>query len=297
LKKHPWTWVDTTAKRRRAETDITSSSILCIDTEYDSFRFFQDKLCLIQIRAEKRSYLFDPLNGMDLSFLAGPFADAAVLKILHAGDNDVRLLNRDYGFRFTHVFDTHRAAAVLGCHYLSLAALIQQYLDIDLEKNKKVQRSQWDNRPLSEEQLRYAVLDTAFLRPLYEKLSASILSRGLEKEAARVFDEVAEAVWQEKTYDVRSYKRVKAYPLLTAVQKKSLQRLFVWRFQKAREINRAVFMLFSEEELVRLARMETLTSDGLREECGFSAERVTRFGAEILKILQQRDYLPGQPSR
>ena len=281
--------MDSPAKRRRAETDIDSSSILCIDTEYDSFRYFQDKLCLIQIRAEKRSYLFDPLNGMDLSFLTGPFADPAVLKILHAGDNDVRLLNRDYGFRFTHVFDTHRAAAMLGCRYLSLATLIHEFLDIDLEKNKKVQRSQWDNRPLSEEQIRYAVLDTAFLRPLYEKLSVQIRNRGFEKEAARMFEEVADAAWQEKTFDVRGYKRTKAYPLLNPVQKKSLQRLFQWRFQKARELNRAIFMIFSEEELVRLARVETLTAAGLRDECGFSAERVARFGAEILQILKQRD--------
>jgi ribonuclease D len=291
LNKHPWTWVDSPAKRRSAEKDMRTSSILCIDTEYDSFRYFHDKLCLIQIRAEMRSYLFDPLNGMDLSFLAEPFIDSAILKILHAGDNDIRLLKRDYGFAFRNVFDTHRAAAILGCHYLSLATLIHEYLDIDLEKKKKVQRSEWDKRPLSEEQLRYAVLDTAYLRPLYEKLTAQIRARGLEKQAAHAFGEIIEATWQEKAFDVRGTKRIKAYPLLTSIQKKRLKSLYLWRFQRARELNRAIFMILSEQDLVNLARMETLTPAGLRDECGFSAERAARLGKEILQILKQQDGL------
>ena len=291
LNKHPWTWVDSPAKRRSAEKDMQTSSILCIDTEYDSFRYFHDKLCLIQIRAEKRSYLFDPLNGVDLSFLAEPFADPAILKILHAGDNDIRLLKRDYGFAFRNVFDTHRAAAILGCHYLSLSTLIHEYLDVDLEKKKKVQRSEWDKRPLTEDQLRYAVLDTAYLRPLYEKLAADIRARGLEKGAARAFEEITAATWHEKTFDAGGHKRMKTYSLLTAVQKKRLRGLFRWRFQKAREMNRAIFMVLSDQELVNLARVETLTPAGIKAECGFSAERAARFGKEILQILIQQDGL------
>jgi ribonuclease D len=291
LKKHPWSWVDSSAKRRLAETDMQSSSILCIDTEYDSFRYFHDKLCLIQIRAEKRSYLFDPLNGVDLSFLAEPFADPAILKILHAGDNDIRLLKRDYGFVFRNVFDTHRAAAILGCHYLSLSTLIHEYLDVDLEKKKKVQRSEWDKRPLSEEQLLYAILDTAYLKPLYEKLAAEIRARGLEKAAARAFEEIITATWHEKAFDATGHRRIKAYHLLTAAQKKRLRGLFRWRFQKARELNRAIFMVLSEQDLVNLSRVETLTPAGIKAECGFSTERTARFGKEILDILKQQDGL------
>jgi ribonuclease D len=287
--KHPWTWVDTPAKRRSAEKDMRASSILCIDTEYDSFRYFHDKLCLIQIRAERRSYVIDPLNGVDLSFLAEPFADPAILKILHAGDNDIRLLKRDYGFTFQNVFDTHRAAALLGCHYLSLATLIHEYLGVDLEKKKKIQRSDWDNRPLSEEQLKYAVLDTAYLKPLYEKLETQIRSGGLEKEAARAFEDITAVTWHEKAFDASGYKRIKAYPLLTAVQKKRLRGLFRWRFHKARELNRAIFMVLSEQDLVNLSRVESVTPAGLKAECGFSTERTARFGKEILDILKQQD--------
>jgi ribonuclease D len=164
-------------------------------------------------------------------------------------------------------------------------------MNIDLEKKKKVQRSEWDKRPLSEEQLVYAVLDTAYLRPLYEKLAAEIRARGLEKEASRAFEEITAATWHEKAFDTGGYKRIRAYPLLTAFQKKRLRGLFRWRFQKAREMNRAIFMVFSDQELVNLARVETLTPAGLKAECGFSAERAARFGKDILQILTQQDGL------
>ncbi len=287
MNKRQWTWVDTLVKRRYAEKEIKASPVLCIDTEYDSFRYFRDKLCLIQIKAEKRTYLFDPLNDLDISFLAEPFANSAILKILHAGDNDIRLLKRDYGFAFKNIFDTHRAAAILGCHYLSLSTLIGQYLGIDLEKKKKIQRSQWDKRPLSEEQLQYAVLDTAYLRPLYEKLVAEIYAKGLGKEALRAFADIAAVTWQEKTLDIQAHKKIKPYAFLSVDQKKSLKLLWSWRFQKARDLNRAIFMILSDQELVHLTKIENLTRTGLKTEGALSTERAARFGEEILNLLKR----------
>lgn len=287
MNKRQWTWVDTLVKRRHAEKEIKASPVLCIDTEYDSFRYFRDKLCLIQIKAEKRTYLFDPLNDLDISFLAEPFANSAILKILHAGDNDIRLLKRDYGFAFKNIFDTHRAAAILGCHYLSLSTLIGQHLGIDLEKKKKIQRSQWDKRPLSEEQLQYAVLDTAYLKPLYEKLVAEIYTKGLGKEALRAFADIAAVTWQEKMLDIQGHKKIKPYAFLSADQKKSLKLLWSWRFQKARNLNRAIFMILSDQELVNLTKIENLTRTGLKTEGALSTERAARFGEEILNLLKR----------
>ncbi len=286
LDQRPWTWVDSPPKRRSAARDIEASAVLSIDTEYDSFRYFRDKLCLIQIQAAKRTYLFDPLNGMDISFLAGPLAHPAVVKVLHAGDNDIRLLKRDYGFGFENVFDTHRAAAILGCRYLALSTLIAQYLGIELVKKKKIQRSQWDHRPLTEEQLRYAVLDTAYLLPLYERLSADIRDRGLEKQALRAFADVAAGTWQEKTLDVRGHRKVDGYAFLEADRKKALKRLYRWRFQKAREMNRAIFMILSDRDLLNLARVGDSTLSALKKEGGLSTEKAARYGEEIIGAIR-----------
>ncbi|MBK7552845.1 MAG: hypothetical protein IPI61_14895 [Syntrophaceae bacterium] len=88
---------------------------MAIDTEYDSLRYFRDKLCLIQVGTEERTYLFDPLDRkLEFSFLGKICRSPAQVKILHAGDNDIRILKRDYGFEFRNVFDTQRGGLAAG---------------------------------------------------------------------------------------------------------------------------------------------------------------------------------------
>ena len=166
--KKTWTFVDTPAKLAKAERRIRTEPTLALDTEYDSFRYFRERLCLLQVQTGEKSWLIDPLADLDLSFLGDVFNNPKVLKIFHAGDNDIRILKRDYAFSFRNIFDTHRAASLLGFHRLALSTLLESLLGITLEK--KMQRSRWDMRPLSEEQLDYAALDTAFLPALYRKL-------------------------------------------------------------------------------------------------------------------------------
>ncbi|MDO9514589.1 MAG: ribonuclease D [Syntrophales bacterium] len=136
-----WILVDNAHKREMAQRDMLSARYIGMDTEYDSFRYFREKLCLIQISTESRVYIFDPLLDVDLSFLGEVFANPATVKIIHACDNDVRLLGRDYGFRFANIFDTYRAASLLGFTPLSLKAIMEECLGVELTKTKKIQRS------------------------------------------------------------------------------------------------------------------------------------------------------------
>ncbi|MCX7635695.1 MAG: ribonuclease D, partial [Syntrophales bacterium] len=165
-----WLWVDETTKVRRFCEEVAKVTVVGVDTEYDSFRYFREKLCLIQICVGSTTYLFDPLGSLDLAFLGTIFADHTVVKVLHAGDNDIRILRRDYNFTFHNVFDTYRAAVILGYAHLSLANLIHHLLGIDVGKERKIQRSQWDVRPLSPHQIVYAVRDAAYLEELYRRL-------------------------------------------------------------------------------------------------------------------------------
>jgi len=144
-----WLWVDSVAKVAEAMADMDQSSLIALDTEYDSLHYFREKLCLVQIRAAKRTYVLDPLNGIDLSFLRSYLANPRLLKITHAGDNDIRILKRDYGFEFNNLFDTQRAAHILGCRYLALSHIVGHYLGVEIKKSKEMQRSKWEVRPLS----------------------------------------------------------------------------------------------------------------------------------------------------
>ena len=249
-----WFFVDTEKKRQRAIHDFSSSPLLCIDTEYDSFRYFREKLCLIQIKAEAAAYILDPLNGIDLSFLGKYFKNKKITKVLHAADNDIRLLKRDYGFVFENIFDTHRAAMLLGFQQLSLDKMINQFLGLELKKNKRMQRSRWDTRPLSDEQMMYAVEDVAHLPALYDKQLASLRENGLENAAAEAFARIASSNWQEKRIDRRGYTRFAGYHELDGRQKELLKELYAWRWNRAKEENRAIFMFMPDIILLELAQ-------------------------------------------
>jgi ribonuclease D len=283
--KKTWTFVNTPAKLAKAEKSIRATPVIALDTEYDSFRYFRDKLCLLQVQTGERTWLIDPLAALDLSFLGEVLIDPDVLKIFHAGDNDIRILKRDYTFAFRNIFDTHRAASLLGFRQLALSTLLESLLGVTLEK--KMQRSRWDIRPLSEEQLDYAALDTTHLLDLYRKLDTELHEKGMEKEAKRLFVGLTAVAWRPKALDRLGHRKLPGYGQLTSGQKERLRLLYRWRFEKATEINRACFMLLPDPQLIALARLKAASLQTMAGRGLLSVESAHRFGPEILMILQQ----------
>ena len=86
-----------------------------------------------------------------MSSLGGLLSDPSVEKVLHSADYDLRSLDRDWGFRIRSLFDTSVAAAFLGSTSLGLAAVLQEYLGVQVPKSRRLQRADWTVRPLSEE--------------------------------------------------------------------------------------------------------------------------------------------------
>ncbi len=280
-----WTWVDSRSKVDKAKKSIERSSAICVDTEYDSFRYFREKLCLIQIKAANSTYLFDPLITLDLSFLGSTFSDPNIVKIIHAGDNDIRILKRDYGFEFKNIFDTHIAAAILGCQHLSLNSIISQYLGVELNKTKKMQRSRWGNRPLTDEQINYAVRDTQYLTDLCVRLKDEIEQKGLEKAASESFEKMTAVKWHEKTLDFNGHLKIKGAKDLNRYQLRRLQTLYRWRFKKAKETNIARFMLLSDQNILDLSKIEKGSVKSLGTIPNLSSRKAETLGQEIFEIL------------
>jgi len=274
-----WLLVNTPETAKQAAEHLRQASILGIDTEYDSFRYFREKLCLIQIYVPTTTYVLDATADLDLSFLAKPFKSRSVVKILHAADNDIRLLKRDYGFEFQNIFDTHRAGMLLGFRQLSLDKMIKEFLDVELKKSKKMQRSRWDHRPLSDEQLEYAIQDVTLLPALYEKQRNDLREKGLEAAARDAFSKIATAVWQERIFDRRGYSKIKGYYSFERKQKELIKKLYAWRFEKAKEADCAVFMFLPDEKLAELVQ----NKDSLQEI--LSPEKYRRYRSDLEQIL------------
>ena len=108
---------------------------VALDLEADSFHHYHEKICLVQLTADGRDALVDPLAGVDLSRFRELLLDPAVTKVFHGGDYDLRLLDRDHGLRVRGLFDTMVAARMVGERKFGLAALLAQHFGVHLDKS------------------------------------------------------------------------------------------------------------------------------------------------------------------
>jgi ribonuclease D len=205
---------------------------------------------------------------------------------MHACGNDVRFLKRDYGFEFNNIFDTHKAASLLGSPSLSLPSVIQEYLGIEVKKTKKIQRSRWDIRPLSREQLVYAVQDTSCLIDLYGVMAKRLEEEGLTARAGKAFSKLASSLWTEKTFDPEGYLNIKGCETLNPLEMKRLKALHLWRFEKAKEMNMARFMILSHRNMIDLSKENVSSIDALKEIDTIPYRSIREFGAEIITMLR-----------
>ncbi len=160
--------IDTREGLEALVQELLRHPLLGVDTEGNSYYVYQERLCLVQFSTGEGDYLLDPLAGLDYSPLREVLENGGILKIFHDGEQDVVFLKRDLGMGVRGLFDTKVAGAGLGDGGVGLAALAEKRLGVSLDK--KCQRSNWGKRPLSPEQLRYAVADTKYLIPLYQSL-------------------------------------------------------------------------------------------------------------------------------
>jgi ribonuclease D len=146
------------------------------DTEFIGEKRFFTLLCLIQINSPIGCFLVDPLVIKDLRPFLDLIEDPKILKITHAGENDYRLLYNQFNVLPKNVFDAQIAAGFLGYNYpTAFRKIMDKELSIRLKKGFAV--AVWDQRPLSEKHLQYALNDVLFLKDLYDRLNKKLVRR------------------------------------------------------------------------------------------------------------------------
>lgn len=164
--------LETVCARMRTARHVT------VDTEFLRETTFWPKLCVVQLADDEGPELVDALApSIDLAPLFELMADEAVLKIFHSGRQDIEIFHHLSGKVPHPVFDTQVAAMVLGYgDSISYDQLVQRTVGIALDKSSRF--TDWSRRPLSDEQLTYAVADVTHLREVYAKLSIDLERRG-----------------------------------------------------------------------------------------------------------------------
>src|SRR3712207_3020660 len=183
---HDPAYLDTPAAVDHFLQTIAGTPILALDTEGASFHRFVDRIYLLQLSTREHSAVIDPLPIGTPAGLGRLVEDPAVEIVFHDADYDLRLLHQDYGWRVTNIFDTRIAAQLLGLRAFGLAALLERYFDIKLDK--KHQRADWSMRPLTQDMLDYAAQDTMYLLELRDRLKGELDAAGRWGWAAEEFD-------------------------------------------------------------------------------------------------------------
>ncbi len=220
-----------------------------VDTEADSLHNYFEKVCLLQLSLGGEHFLVDPLAGLDLTVFVEALAEKPL--IVHGGDYDLRMMRTWMGFRpRREIFDTMIAAQLLGIEQIGLAALIERFLEFTIGKGS--QKSDWSRRPLSEEQLHYAVNDTRFLEQLAERLHEELHQRGRvdwHRESCRAMVDSTE---RENSRDPEEAWRIKGAGRLTRRQLAYLREIWLWRDMHARRTNRPPFKVFGNQQILDL---------------------------------------------
>ena len=132
------------------------------DTEFIGEKRFYTLLCLIQIATDNGNYLIDAIKIKDLSPFFAMITNPDIMKISHAGENDYRILNQQWGIIPKNTFDTQVAAAFVGYRYpLSFGKLLDKEIGVRISKGYMV--TDWQARPLKAKQVKYALNDVIFL--------------------------------------------------------------------------------------------------------------------------------------
>lgn len=153
---------------------------LAIDTEFISEKRYSPRLCLVQVFAEAEpepvEALIDPF-AVDMKPLLQLLADESIIKIVHAGGQDLQIF-AEAGFPARHVFDTQIAAAFLGYgHQIGYADMVRRTMG-GPQLNKAQQYTDWAARPLTPSQMDYALDDVRFLPAIYAQLQRDLTNRG-----------------------------------------------------------------------------------------------------------------------
>ncbi len=276
---HTPIYLDTSSTVDAFFASIANTPILALDTEGASFHRFVDRIYLLQLSTREKTAIIDPLPVGKPSGLGALLENPAVEIVFHDADYDLRLLHQDYGWQPRNIFDTRVAAQLLGLRAFGLAALLERYFGVKLDK--KHQRADWSMRPLTQGMLDYAAQDTIHLLELRDRLKDELVRAGRWEWAREEFTLVEGTRWNGDDSG-NAFLRIKGARDLTRRELAILRELVPWRDSIAGQLDRATFRVLGNEQLLDISRQQPSTRDALSTIKGMPRGILESRGAEIL---------------
>jgi ribonuclease D len=262
-----------------------------LDTEFLRERTYRAQLCLVQLSAPGDAACVDPLALTDVTALSGLLGSSAVVKVMHASRQDLEVLMPLTGL-VRPVFDTQIAAALTGLPaQIGYAEAVRRLLGRELAKSHT--RTDWSRRPLSSEQLEYALDDVRYLLPLATRLHDDLERLGrlewLAEELAALEDPSALSIEPQN-----AWRRLKGLRELDPARVRAARALAAWRERSAVEHNRPRGWILDDAVLREIVLRLPRTLETLAQIPAMPPGVVKRRGEELLALLRGAE-IPDPP--
>src|SRR5688572_18229435 len=293
----PAIYIDHDDDFRRLVDQLSQESLIAIDTESNSLYAYRERVCLVQISTRTQDYIVDPLRIADMSLLGSLLANPAIEKVFHAAEYDLICMKRDYGFKVVNLFDTMVVARILGHKLIGLNRLLAEYFSVEADKSH--QRDDWGVRPLTEEGLHYAQMDTHYLPELRDILLAELEEKGLLLEARETLVEYCDVPVVVTEFDPEGYWRIGLPNDLNRRQMAILREVYLLRDKLSRERDCPPFKVFSDQVLLAMAENAPQNLHEISLIKGMSHQQINRYGRMLLQAIERgkRALIPHPPAR
>lgn len=258
---------------------------IAIDTEFMRTNTFFAELSLIQIQSEQgEAAIIDPIAIPNLECLWQLLTDKNILKVFHAARQDIEVLYQVAKRMPVSIFDTQIAALFLGHGNLAgLSRVLDKELNIQIPKDQT--RTDWNQRPLTKQQLEYAFNDVKNLAPLYQKINQS-----LNQEQQQALLEDFADLLNPKHYQIdinKAGERIKQAKTLVPKQQAIVNTLAQWREVYAIEHNKPRKWILSDDAIIAIAKRPPQTIQALYNVPNIKHSSVKEFGDEWLKLIDE----------
>ncbi|MEM8726832.1 MAG: ribonuclease D [Pseudomonadota bacterium] len=271
---------------------LAKSEFVAVDTEFMRENTYWPELCLVQIANTEEAAAIDPLaEGIDLAPLLDLMCEnEEVLKVFHAGGQDVEIIVNLTGKTPFPIFDTQIAMmAISQSEQIGYANLVDTWLNIQIDKGARF--TDWSRRPLTDRQIEYAIGDVTHLSKIFPKILKKLIKTGrgawLDAEMEKLADASNYLIDPET-----SWKRIRS-PGRNAQVLGRLKALAAWREGEAQHKNIPRGRIMRDETLADIASHPPKKQSDLAKVRGLSAAwRDNDIGKRMMRVATEAEPLP-----
>jgi ribonuclease D len=288
-----WQLVESDEALARLLDRAAGSGAVMVDTEFMRRNTFFPQVALLQLCFEEGdaagvAWLVDPLRIDDTAPLQDLLSKSDVIKVLHSASEDLEVFQNWLGVLPRPLFDTQRAAAMVGLEFgMGYRAVVAQLCDEDLPKGET--RSDWLQRPLTESQCHYAAQDVIYLLPVYQELARRCHT--LDR-----FDWVLEdgetATRTLATAAPDYYRKIKNAWKLQPPQLAVLRAVCDWREATARHRDKPRAWILDDGACLQLAQVMPEDFQQLRARVELPPAVLRKHGETLLELVADQRQLP-----